>query len=259
MRLEALRMVVGSCAVYAVVAACSASGSRSGSAGVGGLAEAGSHQATGGGAGREGVGGMLVDGAGGVGGDNPFGGVPGVAGQNTGGGAGQGGGGGIMDPVPSAMAEPKDGTRLKARYLVGADGSRQWNYGWYDSQRGENCQFSLASDGMMRCVPINANAPAPGSGYFADDACTQQLVSTSATGCANTPPSPKSAYRFGGACGGAAFQLFEVGAAYNGANVYTKSGVNCTAQTAPAGFSFYYLGNEIPAASFVAATEEVAQ
>jgi hypothetical protein len=174
--------------------------------------------------------------------------------------AGQGGLGGIMDPVPDANAEPKSGTRLKARMLIGEDGSRQWNYGWHDSQRDEDCTFTLASDGVMRCLPMTAAASAVGSGYFADAACSQPLAFVAVVGpCnGNTQKPPKSAYRAGPLCGATySYEIYEVGAAFDGATIYVKSGASCLSTPTPASYAYYALGTQVPASSFVGAIEQV--
>lgn len=49
---------------------------------------------------------------------------------------------------------PAAGARLKPRVLVGNDGSRGAVPGvWWDEERGEECTFRLAADGMLRCLP----------------------------------------------------------------------------------------------------------
>lgn len=64
--------------------------------------------------------------------------------------------GDMMDPVPDADAAPAtSGKRLRARYYVGEDGSRQF-VGWHDKERNEDCSFSVAEDGKTRCLPPSA-------------------------------------------------------------------------------------------------------
>lgn len=71
------------------------------------------------------------------------------------------GGSGAPAPGPVAEAQAQSGTRLRARWMVGADGSRQF-VGWWDSVRSEECAFTLASS--MRCTPGGA-APARADDY----------------------------------------------------------------------------------------------
>jgi hypothetical protein len=91
--------------------------------------------------------------------------------------AGMAGMGGIFDPVPDAGAETSgSGSRLKARRYVADDGARSDQIGhWYDSARKEDCAFRRASDGAIRCIPMLTYALS----FYADDQCTQQIVSPS--------------------------------------------------------------------------------
>jgi hypothetical protein len=154
---EVGRTLFGGCTLYVIMAACS------GSEGSGGSGVASSTSA-GGSGGNEGNGGD--------------------------GGAAQGGrDGGIFDaltdPVREADAEPMSGSRLKGKYLLGSDGSKQYQQTalgsgigtnqlyvqavWYDSQRQEDCIFTTASDGQTRCVPVGYE----GNVYYSDAQCTQ--------------------------------------------------------------------------------------
>jgi hypothetical protein len=55
--------------------------------------------------------------------------------------------------VPDAKAEPQtSGTRLKARWIVGDDGSRQFSV-WWDAKLGVECQFQDGGDGKRYCLP----------------------------------------------------------------------------------------------------------
>ena len=72
-----------------------------------------------------------------------------------------GSGGDLLDaltnPVADAKADPAtSGTRLKAKYYAGADGSRQF-VGWHDAQRDEDCYFGAAADGVLRCAPFRGD------------------------------------------------------------------------------------------------------
>lgn len=59
------------------------------------------------------------------------------------------------------------GTRLRARYLVDADGAR-WFQGWFDRQRGEDCTWSPGD--APRCLPASTVAT-----RFRDAQCTQPV------------------------------------------------------------------------------------
>src|SRR5258708_29782926 len=70
-------------------------------------------------------------------------------------------------PVPSALADVNaGGTRLKANYYAGSDGSQQFLSTFHDAQRNEDCAFAIAADGTTRCLPTAAPGPSPtGSTY----------------------------------------------------------------------------------------------
>jgi hypothetical protein len=156
----------------------------------------------------------------------------------------------LMNPVPTASADPVSGTRLKAEYLIADDGSKEYVADlWFDSQRNETCAFSTAADGKQRCLPEGAEAT-----IFADSACTTPVL-TVPSGCAAPP------YGIGTAatstCGAttAGAQIFSVGAAMTPTTLYVQSGTSCySAGPAATTFSYYALGAQIPATSFVAAS-----
>lgn len=61
----------------------------------------------------------------------------------------------------------KDGSRLKAQYLVGEDGSRVQLPAWFDAELGDTCQFQSFDNGEIRCVPS-----APVLNSYVDPNCT---------------------------------------------------------------------------------------
>jgi hypothetical protein len=89
----------------------------------------------------------------------------------------------------------ENGTRLRARNVVGADGSKQF-LRWHDTQLDADCFFGKASDGSTRCLPSPVGA-ATVSTFFADAACTVPAVSAF---CSNQA-APTFAFRDVAACG----------------------------------------------------------
>lgn len=72
----------------------------------------------------------------------------------------------------------QSGTRIKAKMLVTSDGAKSWN-GWRDTLLGLDCNFLLASDGQMRCLPT---AVSVGIGaYYLDASCINEVGYTSST------------------------------------------------------------------------------
>lgn len=121
--------------------------------------------------------GALVIGCGGEGERGPAGpagppgedGAPGELGQP--GPAGAPGPAGPAGP-PGAPPVTASGSRLKARFLQGMDGSRE-HIGWFDSERGEECTFQEAGE-VFFCVS-SAVSPASFPVVYSDAECTERL------------------------------------------------------------------------------------
>ena len=88
------------------------------------------------------------------------------------------------DGATEAVIPPfSSGTRLRAMVVEAAGGATAWN-GWYDTQLGAACAFTLARDGKQRCLP-NENI----SSYFAGPDCSTPIWVAPPDDCAG--PSPK--------------------------------------------------------------------
>ncbi|MBI3201097.1 MAG: hypothetical protein HYZ29_06085 [Myxococcales bacterium] len=221
--------------VYVIVAACSAAGGGGSAASSGG--------------GSAGLGGASQDAPSGTGGGTGMGGAPqdsslfdAVADALTG-------------PVPDAQAN-QSGTRLRARRYVATDGASQF-VGWHDSQRKEDCQFMTTAEGKLRCVPT-AMIGEIGS-YFPDATCSNSLFLS--TACA--PPKYGMRSTLGSACTGYSVTVFGLGPAVPGTqNVYVKNPSTgaCTSTANPyatTAYTLYQAGPEVPASSFVEATQQI--
>jgi len=210
--------LLGGTVLYVSMAACA--GGSSGTSG--GIA----HTTTGGGSGST----TVKDGTGG-------------AGTITGGGHG----GSIMNPVPPASADP--GSRLKPKYRSSEDGAREFLFNlWWDAQRGEDCAFTLAGDGQMRCLPSGADFR-----YYSDAQCHTPIVLMQSA-CA----APKYALSASApACGldPAATHVYSLGAAITPTQIYAQAGGSCYAVgQAATDWQYFAVGAEIPASSFVGAS-----
>jgi hypothetical protein len=175
-------------------------------------------------------------------------------GQQSGSSGGGSGGSGITNPVPKANADVS-GSRLKANYVGGADGSKQYTLSFHDTQRNEDCYFRSAADGTMRCVP---SAGAVTLGYFSDAQCTQPIGFVS-KGCTAKYVTTTSTM---GTCDSATSvtHLFNIGAPLaSGTSAFAKSGTSCTSATASLSslalsYDSYTLGAEVSPSSFVQGT-----
>jgi hypothetical protein len=226
--LEPLKYLSGSLVIYYVMAACSAPSTSASSTG--------------------GPNGGSSSGAASNGGSSG-GGAPGGSsgsGSGTGGTSSGGVGGSSGSPVPDANAdETQSGSRLKASYYVGADGSKQFAY-FTDTARGnETCAFSTAGDGSIRCLPSGAYVIAT---EYSDSSCTLPVAET--TTCASPPYAIQTSA--GTNCGGYTTHIFAVGAPVS--TFYVKSGTSCISEATPAGYTYVSVGAEIAPSSFQAAT-----
>jgi hypothetical protein len=163
----------------------------------------------------------------------------------------------LTDPVSSASAQTMtSGSRLKAKWYVGADGSKQF-LGWHDSQLNTDCDFGVASDGATRCIPAYP-AGALVATYFADAACSQPIAYLY-PGCATPTYASQSA---SASCAlKPVTQIFSIAGVYGG-TVYQGTSSSCTAVTATtilSLYTFYSIGTESPPSQFVQATVQTDQ
>lgn len=71
-----------------------------------------------------------------------------------------------------ADAEGANGTRLR-RIVMRPDSGDPIFAGWHDSELDADCRFMRATDGMLRCLPLQRQA-AP---YYLDADCTERVIS----------------------------------------------------------------------------------
>jgi hypothetical protein len=235
--------------------ATSSSGGSTASTG-GGSATGGSGAATGGATASSGSGGATASSGSG-----------GASATTSSAGTSAGGAGGA---APTSSAGTSTGgaggaaptTRLKAKFIAGSDGSKMYLDGvLYDSLLGLDCWYRLAADGQMRCLPVDAVDGA--QVIYRDATCAQGVVWVipPPPGCPFTPPKYAAVGQLPGVCNSAAtVHIFEMGAMTTRPSpqyYLSADGVTCgccegTAQPTDA---FYVLGPELPAASFVAASD----
>lgn len=152
-------------------------------------------------------------------------------------------------PSSTVATSSTSGSRLKARVMVGADGSRSF-VGWHDTELKTDCAFVKSVDGKTRCLPSGTNVL---PGYFTDSGCTKPAAYTT-KGCA---PSSKYVQAIqGGACG-AGYAVYQLGTPHT-ASVYVGSPGACNSTTVGlSSYDVYTLGPEVSLASFVAGNEEL--
>lgn len=150
---------------------------------------------------------------------------------------------GPVGPQGPAGAPGKDGasaslsgSRIRARYLVGADGSKAL-VGYQDTERGEACAYQTMGGAETRCYP----AAVAFSGFkFADAACSVRADTVD----------PSAAYRRSGGV------LYEPGTAVLDGWAQNADTGACEPWTPPAGPA-WVAWSAIDPAEFVAAVEVV--
>lgn len=219
--MRSLKLLLGSFVVYIVVAACSAASSPPTSA-----------------AAHDGGGGSSSSGASGgdsSGSERDSSGLDAIIDA-------------ITDPVSEASAAGGNtsGSRIKVQTVSGSDGSQVFA-GLYDSSRKEQCNFRLASDGQLRCLPVSI-VTIPTS-YFSDALCSQPLGISQAT-CA--PPSYVSK-SVDPTCSSGGEHIYPV-TVYAG-SVYQPTGMGTCAMTnVSAAITLLAPGSEVAPTNFVSGT-----
>lgn len=169
----------------------------------------------------------------------------------------------LTDPVPKAAADPNaSGTRLKVKYMAGADGSKQ-SIGLFDATLGVDCAYAYAADAKLRCLPVADSVVDPlfsavvglGSYAFSDAACTMPLTSTVTVAAPKYLIATDSTIALPAGVPVAATRVFVAGAVYSGA-VYSLTPTACAHATThlPPGSSYYSAGAEVLPPMFVAGT-----
>jgi hypothetical protein len=130
---------------------------------------------------------------------------------------------------------------MKLEIITSADGARRYN-GVYDSQLGIDCFYMKASDGALRCLPLNSGTI---SFFYSDATCTQPLIRVAS--CAT----PQFAATYN-ACG-MSMSYYLVGALYSG-QVYWSSGTTCNTNPSDPRIRFYQVGVATPLSTFADGT-----
>jgi hypothetical protein len=140
-----------------------------------------------------------------------------------------------------AFAGMQSGSRIQLNVTSSADGARTLS-GFHDAQLDADCYFTVAGDGVLRCVP---SPMAYAQLYYADSSCTQPLAVWN--GC-DTP-------RFVQTTGTCNATYNQVGAAFTGTPYEDfGDGSGCKATTVASSQKLYELGAAIPASTFAAGT-----
>lgn len=89
--------------------------------------------------------------------------------------SGKGGTGGHGGGIIGDAYADESGSRLKANYVTGADGSKHYTGTFFDSQRNEDCSFQQMADGTYLCLPTDGVGTVQAQ-VFSDSGCTQPVT-----------------------------------------------------------------------------------
>jgi len=187
--------------------------------------------------GNPGSGGGTVTGAAGATGGGALAGAAGSPGSGGRGGSAQGG----------DFLEATSGSRLKAYWITGQDGSKQFNDQWWDSQLSIDCNFTVAQDGNWRCMPLPSYV---GAIFFSDSGCTTPLFYTSCSTPLTTYVSISTTSGTG--CNAnTTWTLRQRGSQYTG-SVYQGTPTSCAAanSTSTASYVLYTIGAAVDVTIF---------
>ncbi|HVJ20158.1 MAG TPA: hypothetical protein VM686_32310, partial [Polyangiaceae bacterium] len=142
-----------------------------------------------------------------------------------------------------ATTNHTSGTRIRNRFAVTSEGDRSW-VGFIDTERNEPCSFEGLGQGIA-CVPESLSAFS-----YADPACSQPLAHVDADSCATVPKYASHTILDG--CTGTT-SIHELGTAVTPVGPLYQRDASGACVESPAAISgtYYALGAEIPATSFV--------
>ncbi len=152
-----------------------------------------------------------------------------------------------------ASCEPTAGSRLKLAVTEHDDGSSAV-LGFFDSERGERCEFADAGDGVLRCLPdLDALGPfSVGMINYTDAACTSPVVASYVDA-----PTPTVVHSVDAGSCTVARRFYAVGAPRSiaaDASLYTRDADGSCGEVSwsPDVVRFHAIGAEIPTSAFVA-------
>lgn len=155
------------------------------------------------------------------------------------------------DEPPAPAPLDLSGSRLKARWRVGEDGSREL-LGHHDAALDADCIWGTTADGQERCLPAGEEIAGSIGSFYADAACEQDLVL--APLCEDTAP------RFGLELAslpcGLVWRLFAVEERWEG-DVFQHIGGDCKISVLAKSYGVWVAGPEIAPEAFVAGVVEV--
>lgn len=163
----------------------------------------------------------------------------------------------VIDPEEFVAGDPSvdgGGDRIAASELVTDDGFRVGT-GLFDAERGEACDFSLASDGVRRCLPLTARS---GLHYDTDAMGFVPYRSGNAecspSAIVSTPPGQSFS------CESPRADVYEVGGELDEICSFAATPTTCGSSftfpaDAPPGAAYYVAGDVIDSGQFVGGTK----
>jgi hypothetical protein len=141
--------------------------------------------------------------------------------------------------------------RLRARMYVTSDGLQQFRGSFDDTQLSLECNFTIAADGQVRCLPEKRSSIVDG---FSDPKCMTPLNVVAAVGSATCPATaPGYAAQLDSNCPGGT-HIFAVGAKANVTTAYSNTSGTCMPLMLNPSYTFFAVGSEIAPTMFATAT-----
>jgi len=166
------------------------------------------------------------------------------------------------DPATSLSEGLTNGSRLRHRYLAGADGTvaaptsasallQVYSGGLYDTQLDVACTFDLAEDGQIRCLPIAFETQT-----FLDSGCTQRAFQVDGVSMQLSAMLKSNPFKYGSVSGNSPIrQIYSVTEVNpTPSALYRGTSASCSAQAVASGAKVYSFGARIPPDTFVAGT-----
>ena len=150
--------------------------------------------------------------------------------------------------APSSSMREASGSRLRRRFVVGADGSTAaWSM--WDTELNTPCNWTILDGGGLRCLPASEYIYTNTSGFFLDQDCQDRLAVRSSLSLCGTSEQPDYAMVLSPYCG-RTMHLLGPQVAPTLLYVGTSAG-DCQEISPTEGFVYYRLGEPVPMTDFV--------
>lgn len=146
---------------------------------------------------------------------------------------------------PAGPMLPVSGARLKAQWVSGDDGSRDFQHTFYDVAQDIVCSWQTV-DGAMYCLPPIRNAL-----FFKDAQCNSPAVGFVPDVCWSIADEP-DLVRAGAGCGGTGTLYHRGDQITPPAFIYSENNGSCVGNSLPANWIMFDIGAPVDLSKYVA-------